>query len=91
MKYSETGNFTEEQKRLAKNIARNIKKLRQTGCTVYGKQDNLYAYLDKDYRHRDEFLLSTSGYRIPYLDCGEIDESGADDEEYFEDGYITED
>lgn len=91
MKYSETGNFTAEQIRLAKNIAKNLKKLRESGCVLFGKQDNLYAYLRKEYRHRDELLYSASGYRIPYLECGRIDDAGSDEDEYFEDGYITED
>lgn len=89
MKYSETGNFTKEQIRLAKNIARNIKKLRDTGCTVIGKQCTLVAFLDEDYNHRDDFMRYT-GYRIPYIECGGISDAGADDEEFFEEGYITE-
>lgn len=91
MKYSETGLFTKEQIRLAKNIARNIKKLRDTGCTVFGKQWTLQAYLNDDFEHKDDLQSPVSGYRIPYLECGRIDDSGADDEEFFEDGYITED
>lgn len=91
MKYSETGNFTKEQIRLAKNIARNIKKLRDTGCTVIGKQWTLVAFLDEDYEHRDDFMSSSSGYKIPYIECGDISYAGADDEEFFEEGYITED
>ena len=91
MKYSETGKFTNEQIRLAKNIARNIKKLRATGCTVIGKQWALVAFLNEDYEHRDSFMRSISDYKIPYIECGDISDSGADDEEYFEEGYITED
>lgn len=90
MKYSETGQFTKEQIRLAKNIARNIKKLRDTGCTVIGKQWSLVAFLDKDYEHKDDLMRPTSGYKIPYIDCGDISDSGADDTEFFEEGYITE-
>jgi len=54
MKYSETGQFTKEQIRLAKNIARNIKKLRDTGCTVIGKQWSLVAFLNEDFEHKDD-------------------------------------
>lgn len=91
MKYSETGQFTKEQIRLAKNIARNIKKLRDTGCIVYAKQWSLLAYLEEDFAHKDDLMYSTSGYKIPYIDCGDISDSGADDTEFFEKGYITED
>ena len=90
MKYSETGNFTTGQIKLAKNIAKNIKKLRDSGCVVLGKQDTLYAYLKDDYEHREESCFIADGYAIPNLDCGRIDDSGADDSEYFERGYITE-
>lgn len=90
MKYSETGNFTKEQIRLAKNIARNIKKLRDTGCVVFAKQWTLQAYLDDDFEHKDDLMSPKSGYRIPYIECGDINDSGADDEEFFEEGYITE-
>lgn len=91
MRYSETGQFTKEQIRLAKNIARNIKKLKESGCVLFGKQENLTAYLSEDFAHADNNMRNFSGYRLRYLDCGRIDDSGADDEEYFEDGYITED
>lgn len=92
MKYSETGQFTKEQIRLAKNIARNIKKLRDTGCVVYAKQWDLLAYLEDDFAHNEPFcrINNSDGYRIPYLNCGEINDSGADDTEFFEKGYITE-
>lgn len=92
MKYSETGQFTKEQIRLAKNIARNIKKLRDTGCVVYAKQWDLLAYLEDDFAHNEPSCNSNNsdGYRIPYINCGQINDSGADDSEYFERGYITE-
>lgn len=89
MKFSETGQFTKEQIRLAKNIARNIKKLRDTGCVVFAKQWDLQAYLEEDFEHKDDRMSSRSGYRIPYIHCGSISDAGADDTEYFEDGYIT--
>lgn len=91
MKYSETGQFTKEQIRLAKNISRNIKKLRDSGCVIIGKQNTLIAYLDEDYGHRDDLMSSRSGYEIPYIECGNISDAGADDDEFFEEGYITED
>lgn len=94
MKYSETGQFTSEQIKLAKAIARNIKKLRDSGCEVIGKQDYLHAYLEKDIRHsfiKDDGYAPDYNYPIQYLNCGRIDDAGADDEEYFEVGYIGED
>ena len=38
MKYEETGQFTPQQKKWAKEIAVRIKKLRDSGCIVFGKQ-----------------------------------------------------
>lgn len=91
MKYSETGNFTKEQIRLAKNIARNIKKLSDTGCVIFGKQNTLLVYLDEDFEHATTEITQSDGYRLNYLECGDLYDSGADDEEFFEEGYITED
>lgn len=93
MKYSDTGQFTKEQIRLAKNIARNIKKLRNMGCVVYAKQWDLLAYLEDDFAHNEPLcsISNSDGYIIPYLNCGQINDSGADDTEFFERGYITED
>ena len=87
MKYSETGQFTLEMKRLAKQISKSISKLRSLGCVVLGKECFLTAYMAEDYRHSHEH---SSDYELKSLECGRIDDSGADDEEYFEDGYITE-
>lgn len=91
MNYSETGLFTKEQERLAKNIARNIEKLRKTGCTIIGKQWELHAYLDDEFEHKEPFcnVHNSDRYEIPYLECGKLNDCGADDTEYFERGYIT--
>lgn len=88
MKYEETGMFTLQQKKWAKEIAARINKLRKSGCTIFAKQDTLYAYLDEDYEHSTE----TGGdycYPTLALDCGNIDDAGADDQLYFEQNYIT--
>lgn len=90
MKYSETGIFTKEQIRLAKNIARNIKKLRATGCFIVGKQYELLAYHSEDIKHMALENEPKSSYTINSLTCGRIDDSGANDDDYFEEGYITE-
>lgn len=87
MKYGETGAFTPQQKKWSKEIADRIKKLRQSGCTVFAKQDTLYAYLNEDYDHSTE----TGGdmrYPTPALECGYINDAGADDQLYFERNYI---
>ena len=90
MKYEETGLFTPQQKKWAKEIAVRIKKLRDSGCIVFGKQWNLYAYLNEDYEHSTE-TFGDYDHPTPLLDCGEISDAGADDQLYFERGYITED
>lgn len=91
MDYSETGLFTKEQERLAKNIARNIEKLRKTGCVIIAKQWELHAYLEDEFEHSEPFcnVANSDGYAIPYIECGHLNDSGADDTEYFERGYIT--
>lgn len=86
-KYSETGQFSPLQQKWAKEIATRLKKLRQSGCVVFGKQDTLYAYLSEDYNHSTETGGDYS-HVTPCLDCGHIDDAGADDEMYFEEGYI---
>lgn len=93
MKYSETGQFTANQEKLCKEIAVRISKLRKSGCCVFGKGDKLCVYKTKDIEHAQPLHLSTgSDYNhvIKYLVAGRINDSGADDNEYFEQGYITE-
>lgn len=93
MKYSETGQFTVNQEKLCKEIAVRISKLRKSGCCVFGKGDKLCVYKTKDIEHAQPLHLSTgSDYNhvIKYLVAGRINDSGADDNEYFEQGYITE-
>lgn len=90
MNYIDTGNFTPQQKKWAKEIATRIKKLRDSGCTVFAKQWGLYAYLNEDYENSTE-TGGDHNYPTPYLDCGDIGDAGADDQLYFERGYITED
>ena len=92
MEYSYTGQFTPTQKKLAKEIATRLAKLRKTGCCVIAKQDSLSAYLEEDIAPSALINGANSDFihPIPCLDCGRIDDAGADDEEYFELGYITE-
>ena len=93
MKYSKTGQFTANQEKLCKEIAIRISKLCKSGCCVFGKGDELRVYKTKDMEHAQPLHLSTgSDYKhaIKYLHAGRINDSGADDSEYVEQGYITE-
>ena len=90
MNYEDTGLFTKEQKKLAKEIAIRIKKLRKSGCIVFAKQWMLCAYLGEDYNNSIE-VFGDYDYPTPYLECGDIDDAGADDQLFFKKGYITDD
>lgn len=92
MRYSSTGQFTSTQKKLAKEIATRLARLRKTGCYVIAKQDSINAYLEEDIAHSALSKGATPDFihTVHCLDCGRIDDAGADDEEYFELGYITE-
>lgn len=89
--YDETGQFTDKQIKLAKEIALRIKQLRRSGCDVIAKQDCLQVYLTKEIQH-SHLLNLGEGYShshpIPYLEAGCINDSGADDQEYFIDSYL---
>lgn len=91
MEYNEVGKFTDKQIKLAKEIKSRLKALRKSGCTILAKQTGLYAYKDEDMKHAHplhKVIDHTQAYPIPYIDCGFIDDAGADDTEYFEPGYI---
>lgn len=93
MKYSKTGQFTANQEKLAKEIAIRIKKLRSSGCVILGKGDTLCVYKINDMEHAQPLHLSTGSdysHSLKYLEAGRINDSGADDTEYFKPGYITE-
>lgn len=85
--YSETGNFSAEEEKVAKRIKRDIAKLRKLGCVVLGKADHLVAYRKEDYNY-STLDCTRDYYPLKSLDLGDINDSGADDEEKFEDGYI---
>ncbi len=59
------------------------------GIIIIAKSNDLHAYLssDMDQAHHLHEPGFGSGVEIPFLNCGEIDDSGADDTEYFEKGY----
>lgn len=93
MRYNETGKFTLRQKQLAKAVASYISALRASGCQVYGKGNTLKVYKSKDMEHaQPPHLSSGSDYSHPIkcLEAGYINDSGSDDAEYFEKGYIME-
>ena len=93
MEYSQTGHFTANQEKLCKEIASRLSKLHKSGCCIFGKGDVLRVYKTEDIEHAQP-LHSPSGidynHAIKNLNAGRINDSGADDGEYFEQGYITE-
>jgi len=88
MFYEDTGQFTPEQIKLAKEIASRIKKLKKSGCAIVARQDNLYAYIHKEW---DNSTCDITPYPLKYLDCGNITDAGADDEDYLEEWYLEND
>ena len=93
MKYSITGKFTANQEKLAKEIADRLKKLRKSGCTIFVKSDTVCVYKTVDMEHAQPLHNQCdSDYKHPlkYIEAGRVNDSGADDTEYFEKGYITE-
>lgn len=92
MKQEQAGRFTPNQIKLAKEIAQRIAKLRKSGCAVVGKADELVCYKNADWQHSTENInqAGANPVRVPCLECGSITDSGADDELYFEAGYLSE-
>lgn len=90
MNYCETGQFSQKQIKLAKEIKRKIKQLQESGCTIICKGGHLNCYIEEDKENSTEFSGSDYDYPTPYIDCGKVMYSGADDELYFKRGYITE-
>ena len=97
MKYSETGQFTPEMIKLAKKIDKDIKKLQSRGCIIASRSNSLCIYLSKDFEHavypgeQNTNGMPHGDYMVPNMMFSQIDDNGADDEMYFEEGYITED
>lgn len=89
MKYENTGNFTIEHKRIAARLRRALNDARKSGLVVLAKADSLSLFLKKDYAH-STVDYPNSGFMLKELDGGDITDSGADDQEYFETGYIDE-
>lgn len=84
--YENTGNFTKKQIKLCEEISEKIKELRKSGCSVIAKGDNLEVFLSKELKYSNLVNYGKSysnEYPIPYLDAGDINDSGADDTEFF--------
>ncbi|MBP5455268.1 MAG: hypothetical protein J6Y37_02070 [Paludibacteraceae bacterium] len=89
MKYENTGNFTEEQKRIAKRMRKVMDDASKAGLAVLAKSENIILVLKKDYRH-STMDRPHSKYMLKELEGGTITSAGASDQEYFEIGYIDE-
>lgn len=84
--YENTGKFTKKQIKLCEEISEKLKELRKSGCSVLGKGDRLEVYLSKELRYSNLVNYGksyTNEYPIPHLDAGDINDSGADDTEFF--------
>ena len=91
IKYSETGQFTDAQRKLCREIAERLAKLRKSGCSIIAKQDTLEVFLNKEIQYSNQINLGKSWsneYPIPYLNAGYINDAGADDTECFIDEVI---
>ena len=91
MKYSETGKFTDNQKRIAKRISSALSDAKKAGLVVLSKNNSLVAFIKKEYDKADLEGDVDRSYPLRYLDCGRVLDRGADDYEYFLTGVITED
>lgn len=89
MKYENTGNFTEEQKRIARRMRKVMDDASKAGLAVLAKSENIILVLKKDYRH-STVDRPHSKYMLKELEGGTIASAGASDQEYFETGYIDE-
>lgn len=88
LNYYNTGNFTKKQEKLCQEIAERIKELQKSGCDVIAKQDSLQVYKTREIEW--SYLLNPGmpysyDNPIPYLSAGRLNDSGADDAEYFVD------
>jgi len=85
--------LTKEQKRACKRIERAIKAARALGLDIIAKCEYLNAYRSDAMEHAVPLTAryyDNSGEMIPYERCGNINDAGADDMEFFKPGFITE-
>lgn len=93
MKYSETGTFSAYQEQLAEKIAKSIELLKDSGCTILVKADKVCVYKTQDIEHAQSLYVQCGcdySHPLKCIDAGHVDDSGADDIEHFEGGYINE-
>ena len=86
IRYSETGRFTENQIKLCKEISDRLRRLRKSGCSVIAKQDRLSVFKSDEIQFSNlinPFKSYSNDYPIPHLNAGYINDSGADDTEFF--------
>lgn len=72
MDYSETGNFTKEQRAICRKISELIRTARKKGLTLKTTDDKLRAYLTDEANvaaHKD----IDTGHPLKSLSCGQID------------------
>ncbi len=84
--YDEAGQFTVNQKKLCKEIAERLAKLRKSGCSIIAKGDILEVFKSDELKYSNLVNYGKSysnDHPIPYLNAGDINDSGADDTEFF--------
>lgn len=89
MRYEDTGNFNDKQKKLIKEFQEIAKKLKESGCVLVSTEFCLNVFLKKDWNHAE--LRNNPDYDHPikgeYIDII----NGSVDGEYFPMGFIDED
>lgn len=85
--------LTPEQKRAFNKVVKAIKDANKVGISFYAKSDTLCAYQEKAMEHAAPLhSIGRIDYTnpIPHESASVLADSGADDTEYFEKGFITE-
>lgn len=85
--------ITPEQKKAFNKVIKAIKEAKKTGIVFYAKSNDLCVYQNKAMKHAVPLhLTGRFDYKnpIPYESATVLADSGADDTEYFEKGFITE-
>lgn len=72
MEYSETGNFTKEQRAICRKISELIRTARKKGLVVKITNDRLRAYLE-DEANVAAYKDIDTGHPLKSLSCGQID------------------
>lgn len=77
MDYSETGNFTKEQRSICRRISELIRTARKKGLTIRTTDDRLRAYLTDETRLSADRNPDTK-HPLKSLHCGQIDQNTRD-------------